>query len=227
MKEAISRDIADNNVPAADQTAADGKVFITGRPDAEKKILFVGNSITYHAAKPDIGWYGNHGMAASAPEHDYVHIVAAALGKKYGSVAYAVAQLADWERNFWDESILDRYAAARAFAPDILLARIGENVDLSRLGTESYAAALEKMLRFFSAGRKIRIVVTGLFWRHEPLEAEIRKAADAAGAVYVPLAFLGDSDENKAIGLFSHPGVALHPGDTGMRRIAECILAKL
>lgn len=220
-------DIAANNVPAAGQTAAYGNVFITGRPDAKKKILFVGNSITFHAEKPDIGWRFNHGMAASAPERDYVHIVAAAVGKKYGSAAYAVAQLAEWERNFRDERILDRYAAARLFAPDILIARLGENVDFNRLGTHGYADALVKMLRYFTAGRPTQIVVTGLFWRYEPLEAEIQKAADTVGAAYVPLAFLGDSDENKATGQFAHPGVALHPGDTGMRRIAECILAKL
>lgn len=34
MQQAVSRDIADNNVPAADQTAAAGKAFIAGRPDA-------------------------------------------------------------------------------------------------------------------------------------------------------------------------------------------------
>ena len=32
------------------------------------KVLFLGNSITLHAPKPDIGWTGNWGMAVSAED---------------------------------------------------------------------------------------------------------------------------------------------------------------
>ena len=53
---------------------------------------------------------------------------------------------------------------------------------------------------------------------------EAAKAAAEVGAVYVDAGPLGDKDENKAIGLFSHGGVANHPGDLGMKRLADLIL---
>lgn len=44
---------------------------------------------------------------------------------------------------------------------------------------------------------------------------------------FVSIVDLGYEDENKALGLFEHPGVAIHPGDKGMQRIAERIIEKL
>ena len=55
--------------------------------------------------------------------------------------------------------------------------------------------------------------------------AEAWVSTAEVGAVYVDAGSLGASAENKAIGLFAHDGVANHPGDLGMRRLAELILA--
>ena len=41
------------------------------------------------------------------------------------------------------------------------------------------------------------------------------KAAKEVGAIYVDAGPLGDQEENMALGLFEHKGVARHPGDLG------------
>ena len=64
------------------------------------------------------------------------------------------------------------------------------------------------------------------FMRMDATKAErTAKAADEVGAVYVDAGPLGLKDENKAIGCFKSKGVANHPGDLGMRRLADLILA--
>ena len=39
------------------------------------RVLFVGNSITLHGPRPQIGWTNNWGMAATARDRDYVHLL--------------------------------------------------------------------------------------------------------------------------------------------------------
>ena len=77
---AVAADFQANPVPALGQNAKDQKAF-----DPAKKgprVLFVGNSITLHGPRPQIGWTNNWGMAASARDKDYVHL----LQKKIAAV---------------------------------------------------------------------------------------------------------------------------------------------
>ena len=61
--------------------ADDQHVFYLTKEDAPgRRVLFVGNSITLHSARPEIGWHGDWGMAASDAAHDYLHLVMAERG---------------------------------------------------------------------------------------------------------------------------------------------------
>lgn len=76
-----------------DRAAADGV-----------KVLFLGNSITLHGSLPKIGWTNVWGMAASAKEKDYVHLVTRGIEREAGRKAdLRVRNLADFERNFRNE----------------------------------------------------------------------------------------------------------------------------
>ena len=56
----------ENTAPSADQMQNSVTAYYLGNPMAKKKILIVGNSITWHAPKEEIGWFGNWGMAEIA-----------------------------------------------------------------------------------------------------------------------------------------------------------------
>ena len=82
------------------------------------------------------------------------------------------------------------------------------------------------MIDHFNTTGKAKVVVTTSFWIH-PLDEQIRQAAQECGYGVAELGVLGEDDKNKAIGLFEHEGVANHPGDEGMKAIADAILEKL
>jgi hypothetical protein len=223
----FSGDLLRNTVPSHGQLQDSDVVRFCYKHNSRLKVLFVGNSITLHGAAPHIGWYGDWGMAASAKEKDYVHLVIAGLEKRYGPVSVCVAQLAEWERNYNQEQVLEPFCPARNFEPDSIIVRIGENVNRDILDQYSYKDALTTMIRFFNPGKKARVIITDMFWKSEALDKPSEDAAREQGYGFVSIGDLGEDDENKAVGLFEHSGVASHPGDLGMERIASRILKKL
>lgn len=74
---------------------------------------------------------------------------------------------------------------------------------------------------FSESGAKI--VLTDLFWEYEPFDNFVAELAKARGYTFAEIHDLGNDEEMKAVGKFSHNGVAAHPGDKGMNEIAERI----
>lgn len=223
----FSKDLLNNSVPSAKQLPDSMYVTFHRQENAAKKVLFVGNSITLHGSKPSIGWTGNWGMAASAPEKDYVHLTVAGMEKRFGPVSWCIAQGAVWERGFNDPSVLPaHFANARAFGADIAVVRIGENTDRKLLAEHDFQQAFAEMVRYLAPAAQ-QILVTDLFWASPAIDEPMMAAARENGWTPVHIGDLGAMPEMKAIGLFEHSGVAAHPGDLGMRAIADRILAAL
>ena len=192
----------------------------------EFKILVYGNSIALHGPLANIGWTNNWGMAASAPEKDFAHLVVAGLETKLGKKAdFRIRNLAELERNFTTNiATVSEISADAAWKPDYLVVAIGENASgVDEASAAAYGKFLADVARPF-ADSGARIVMRSPFWKNALKAQCTAKAAADVGAVYVDAGPLGSSDENKAIGLFPHVGVANHPGDLGMRRIADLVL---
>ena len=90
-------------------------------------ILYLGNSITLHAPAPEIGWHGEWGMAASAPENDYVHVLNRLISQTGKFVAYKAENIAFVEREP-ERFCVDSFEKYVKFTPDLIVIRIGENI---------------------------------------------------------------------------------------------------
>ena len=190
------------------------------------RVLVYGNSMGLHGPKADIGWTNNWGMAASAPEKDFAHLVVSGLEAKLGKKAdFRIRNLAALERNFITNiATVAEISDDAAWKPDYVVIAIGENVpNIDSSTAAGYRKFLSDIARpFADAGS--RIAMRSPFWRNDVKAACTKDAAIEVGAEYVDAGHLGVNEANKALGLFSHSGVANHPGDLGMRRIADLIL---
>lgn len=221
----VNEMLVKNDVEAQNQTREKLKIFESTNPKA-KRVLFVGNSITLHERKPEIGWNNNWGMAASAEEKDYVHVLLKTLQERYGDISYAIVNVGEWERNYWDENVLQKFNHAKDFQADTVIIRFGENVNLEALDSHPLVEYIREFIRYVAADAK-KVIVTDCFWEHERICKALKTVAKENGYEFVHLFDLGYQEENMALGLFEHQGVAMHPGDLGMQRIAERILEKL
>ena len=67
------------------------------------RVLFIGNSITKHEPKPEIGWYGCWGMAASAEERDYVHILMKKISSRNPETVFMSETVVEYVVPNWNE----------------------------------------------------------------------------------------------------------------------------
>lgn len=197
-------------------------------PDGKgKRVLFAGNSITLHGICAEIGWHGEWGMAASSPENDYVHRLMAAIQEKDPDSAFCVCQVAEWERQYQNgKSVLPLLENARNFHADIIVMRFVENCPWDAFDREVFKTETLNLLRYLNPSDTGSIILTTGFWRH-PADDAIAELAKEFRFPLVELGDLGERDEMKAIGLFAHSGVANHPGDLGMKNIADRIFEAL
>jgi hypothetical protein len=199
------------------------------RPSAIHRILFLGNSITLHGPKADIGWTGNWGMAASSEEKDYVHLVTSAVAQQTGSMPQIkVSNIADFERGFATYDVEAQMHELFSFEPDLVVLAIGENVPAltSEEAKAQFKVGVLKILGCALAKRHPLVVVRSSFWADGARDQLLKEACQEANAIFVDAGPLGRESANAARSerSFTHEGVAIHPGDRGMKAIADAIV---
>ena len=221
----ICKDLITNDVPAVGQLKGNDCVSFETTENADIKLLFLGNSITRHGKAENLGWCGDWGMAASSKENDYVHKLISKFCQKGVKVSVCIANLSDWERTRNMDLLFTKYLSALRFNADYVIVRLGENACLDKYLSEFELCYGELTDLFSRNGAKI--VLTDLFWEYEPFDNFVAELAKARGYAFAEIHDLGNDDAMKAIGKFSHSGVAVHPGDKGMAEIAVRIFRVL
>lgn len=198
-------------------------------PGEEVRILFLGNSITFHAYNQQLGWTTEWGMAASAEAKDYAHLVgneyAAYLGKTPNLRIRNI--VTEFERDqaykSWSENSAD-HLEDLAFAPDVVILAIGENMSAGDEDVfREHAARL--MRSFANLSKHPKIVIRGSFWARDYIDDQLKSVAAEIDADYVDTKDLY-VPANLA-SQFQNAAVAQHPNDAGMRAIADHILEGL
>lgn len=192
-------------------------------PDKKKElnVLVVGNSITYHAPKPELGWSGDWGMAASAPDKDFESLLHKKLDEdgKYKINFYA-KNIAYWENDFHYD--LNQFSDISGKTYDILIVRLGENVNEKGPEFSNYEQELIKMINHFKS-KGTKVIITGTVWLSPAKDAIQQKVAKDNGYVYIPLNDFQAEPKNYAYGKFPNEQVAAHPSDFGMETLADKI----
>lgn len=189
------------------------------------RILFLGNSITRN-----VGWMeDDRGMAASALEKDYVHVLANSLAELTGKKpALLVANIADFERNSATYDVQSKLKEHLAFKADIVVVAIGENTPgfATEEAKTKFKDAVIKLLTAFKNNGQPALFVRSCFWADATKDELLKQACLAVGGVFVDMSSLDKDESNYARSerSFTHAGVAGHPGDKGMKAIADALL---
>ncbi len=203
-----------------------------GDPDTFT-VFCIGNSVLQHGPNESLGWFGNYGMAASASDKDYFSVMQQLFKADFPDVktewyrhnASALERtISDSMTADYKESIMAAFGPKiMQTVPDVVTMQFGENTPRANVTAESFAYAVEQCIDFCrSVNPDVKIILSTLAIGSETdIRSEGMKIAGANKGVPVVNLSQHSTPENKALGLFEHAGVAGHPGDKGMQKIAE------
>ena len=217
---------ARNTVPSKNQNAK--PVYFDEKHSGRPRIAFIGNSTTLHNPKPEIGWYGSWGMAASCEENDYLHIIMSKIREKYPEASYCILSGAIWEINYKTFDLEACYREAKDFRPDIIITAITGNIPNNQFEIPAFKVAMKKLHDYLVNGRDgVKIYQCTTFYRNELKIKGIKEYCEENGVRFVDISDIQDDRSNCAFDKFEHSGVGGHPGDKGMRIMAEKFLAEI
>jgi hypothetical protein len=220
-------------------SAEQGKVLqdhineITTTPfKAYKNVIHFGNSICKHPILTGI-WWGEWGMAATIRDNDYVHKFLSFLKLININATSDALNITAWETNYatFNKSTLDSYLVDK----DLIILRLGENVTYYTDFQNQYKILIQYIQ---SKAPNADIILGGQFWTNATKETAMQNVAIELGLPFVSVKHLDSATYKQSIGGIVHgddglthtitdSGVASHPNDLGMQKIAEALFSAI
>ncbi|GAB3973857.1 hypothetical protein GCM10028806_28600 [Spirosoma terrae] len=201
---------------------------------AFNRAVFVGNSITKHPPAPGIGWLYYWGMAASAEDKDFVHLMLAALRTAnpnlqhyitYDGAYFEGNYLAGIPDNLYKAFYTDNVEAAFGAGnlADFIGVYISENLDNGAFNETQFRAQLDKLLASIPHTSNCTIQFRNSFWDGQNLSnAAIQQYCLDKGYKFVDISSIRELSQYMSPDVDGH-----HPNDAGMAALASLQLEQL
>lgn len=185
------------------------------------KVVILGNSITYAPAYAPIGWYGSWGMAATTEAADYVHVLTDSLKTKDPNVMVKIKNIEAFEEDPTHYDFDVELKALKDLKPDLVVLCDGDDLT-SASDFVTYEKRFSALIDYFKADNANTIVLSaGAVWS-DHVDAIVQKHPP-----YVLLSSMLTIPGSLSFGLWTNPGIALHPSDKGMKYIATVLWSKI
>jgi hypothetical protein len=199
---------------AGDVTAILDAVNLRPVPPTAYRVLFIGDSLMMVVPAHRL-WDHFSGMAASAADRDFVHLVAKHIQSRLGSRPVEI---------FYDNGgngkigpMLDYLRNRPDMRPDIVILQGGENDKFDAHFQSTY----EGLLHYSSP--KTPVIVLGDWWSTDKSVFEQKEAASLGYSFVNLTAIYAEPSNSGYAGPYNVKGVARHPNDKGMQSIANAI----
>jgi len=209
------------SVVANGATSSAGAPSMT--PRAIRKILVMGNSLTNHKPSPGLGWHGDWGMAATAREKDYAHLLHARFCRAQPDPKPKLIVESLNARDL--PSKIEQFERLAAHNADLIIIQIGDNLPEDKASPETLSRPYEQLLATLRRGRDPLIYGVSVWGVGQKRNRLMAQTCERHGAGFVYINHLSQNRKNMAVseGHFTHAGVNWHPGDRGMRAIAQTL----
>lgn len=217
-----------------------GNLIVTGCGSATStypsfaRIVFIGNSITKHPPAPDLGWYNDWGMAASALANDYVHIMLAALRSVNPAIQHYISHDGSyWEGNyragipsniyqaFYTDNVVNAFGAGNL--ADAIVIAISENLDMGEFDETQFRSELDKLIAAVPHTSNCTILLRNSFWDGKELSnAAIQQYCLDRGYKFADISSIRELAQYMSPAVDGH-----HPNDAGMAAKAILLLDQL